>query len=41
MSNLKYWIWLSLRKGLAGENTERVLERFGTPELAHAADEEA
>lgn len=41
MSNLKYWIWLSLRKGLAGENTERVLAHFGKPELVHAADEEA
>lgn len=41
MSNLKYWIWLSLRKGLAGENAERVLEHFGTPELVHAADEKA
>ena len=41
MSNLKHWIWLSLRKGLAGQNAVRVLERFGTPELVHAADEEA
>lgn len=41
MSNLKHWIWLSLRKGLAGQSAVRVLERFGTPELVHAADEEA
>ena len=41
MSNLKHWIWLSLRKGLAGQNAVRLLEHFGTPELAHAADEEA
>lgn len=41
MSNLKHWIWLTLRKGLAGQNAVRVLERFGTPELVHAADEEA
>jgi len=41
MSNLKHWIWLSLRKGLAGQNGVRVLEHFGTPELVHAADEEA
>ncbi len=41
MSNLKHWIWLTLRKGLAGQNARRVLERFGTPELVHAADEEA
>ncbi len=41
MSNLKHWIWLSLRKGLAGQNAVRLLEHFGTPELAHAADQEA
>lgn len=41
MSNLKHWIWLTLRKGLAGQNARRVLEHFGTPELVHAADEEA
>lgn len=41
MSNLKHWIWLSLRKGLTGQNCVRVLEHFGTPELVHAADEEA
>lgn len=41
MSNLKHWIWLSLRKGLSGQPAMRVLEHFGTPELVHAADEEA
>ena len=41
MSNLKHWIWLTLRKRLAGQGAVRVLEHFGTPELAHAADEEA
>lgn len=41
MSNLKHWIWLTQRKGLAGQNAIRVLEHFGTPELVHAADEEA
>ena len=41
MSNLKHWIWLTQRKGLAGQNAVRVLERFGSPELVHAADEEA
>ena len=29
MSNLKHWIWLSLRKGLTGQNCVRVLEHFG------------
>lgn len=41
MSNLKHWIWLTLRKGLAGQNAVRVLEHFGAPELVHAADAEA
>ncbi|MBD5134062.1 MAG: DNA-protecting protein DprA [Clostridiales bacterium] len=41
MSNLKHWIWLTQRKGLAGQSAIRVLEYFGTPELVHAADEEA
>lgn len=41
MSNLKHWIWLTQRKGLAGQNAVRVLEHFGSPELVHAADEEA
>ena len=41
MSNLKHWIWLTQRKGLAGQSAIRVLEHFGTPELVHAADEEA
>lgn len=37
MSNLKYWLWLSTRKGLAGVNMERVLEHFGTPQGAYFA----
>lgn len=37
MSNLKYWVWLSTRKGLAGVNMERVLEHFGTPQGAYFA----
>lgn len=41
MSNLKHWIWLTQRKGLGGQNAVRVLKHFGTPEQAHAADEEA
>lgn len=41
MSNLRHWIWLSQRKGLAGQGVIRVLEHFGSPELVHAADEEA
>lgn len=38
MSNLKHWIWLTHRKGLAGQNAVRVLEHFGTPEQACFAD---
>lgn len=38
MSNLKYWLWLTQRKGLAGQNAQRVLEHFGSPESAYFAD---
>ncbi len=38
MSNLKYWVWLSRCKGLAGQNCVRVLEHFGSPEHAYYAD---
>ena len=38
MSNLKHWIWLTQRRGLAGQAAVRVLERFGSPEQAYAAD---
>ena len=40
MSNLKYWIWLSGRKGLAGQNGMRVLNHFGSPERAYFSDAE-
>lgn len=38
MSNLKYWLWLAGRKGLAGQNGMRVLNYFGSPERAYFAD---
>lgn len=38
MSNLKHWIWLTQRRGLAGQAVMRVLERFGSPEQVYAAD---
>ena len=38
MSNLKHWIWLTQRKGIAGQTTVRILEHFGSPEQIHAAD---
>ena len=38
MANLKYWLWLAERKGLAGQNMVRVLEHFGTPEHVYFSD---
>ena len=38
MSNLKHWIWLTQRKGIAGQAAVQILERFGSPEQVHAAD---
>lgn len=38
MSALKYWLWLSARKGLKPEQAFRLLECFGTPEGAYFAD---
>lgn len=40
MSNLKYWLWLAGRKGLAGQNVMRVLNHFGSPEQIYFADAE-
>lgn len=41
MSNLKYWLWLTRRRGLPGPDQLRVLEHFGSPEGAYFADEGA
>ena len=41
MSNLKHWIWLTQRKGIAGQAAVQLLERFGSPEQVHAADRAA
>lgn len=38
MANLKYWLWLSERKGLTGQLAIQVLEHFGSPESAYFAD---
>ncbi len=38
MSNLKYWLWLSDRKGLTGQFAIQVLEHFGSPESVYFAD---
>lgn len=40
MSNLKYWLWLTGRKGLAGQNGMRVLNHFGSPERVYFSDPE-
>ncbi len=41
MSNLKYWIWLTQRRGLLGQEAVRVLDHFGAPEQVFFADEKA
>lgn len=38
MSSLKYWLWLTTRKGLSNVGIFGVLDHFGTPEAAHFAD---
>ena len=40
MSNLKYWLWLSGRKGVAGQVGIRVLNHFGSPERVFFSDPE-
>ena len=37
MSHLKYWMWLSTRKGRAGVSMQRVLDHFGGPEQVYYA----
>lgn len=38
MASLKYWLWLTTRRGLGAKSAQRVLERFGTPEGTFFAD---
>ena len=40
MASLKYWIWLSTRKGVGVQGMHAVLDYFGTPEWAFFADPE-
>ena len=40
MAALKYWIWLTTRRGLTPLQTFRLLDHFGTPEAAYFADRE-
>ena len=39
MANQKYWIWLTTRNGLAGQQLMEVYRHFGSPERAYFADE--
>lgn len=39
MANLKYFLWLTTRKGLQSEDANRIIAHFGTPEGAYFADE--
>ncbi|SBW06778.1 DNA protecting protein DprA [uncultured Eubacteriales bacterium] len=38
MATLKYWLWLTTRRGLSAKDAFSVLGRFGTPEAAYFAD---
>lgn len=38
MASLKYWLWLTTRKGLSNVGMLGLLNHFGTPEAAHFAD---
>lgn len=38
---LKYWLWLTTRRGLGNKGALAVLRHFGTPEAAFYADEQA
>lgn len=40
MATLKYWLWLSCRKGLGTLGGIRLLDHFGTPEAVYFADGE-
>lgn len=38
MASLKYWLWLTTRRGISNQGVFQLLEHFGTPEAAHFAD---
>ena len=40
MANLKYFLWLTTRKGLQPEDPGTFLSHFGTPEAVYFAPEE-
>ena len=39
MSELKYWLWLSLRRGIPRTDILALLEHFGSPENIYFAGE--
>ena len=39
MAELKYWLWLTSRKGMDSVRALKLLERFVTPEQVYYADE--
>lgn len=41
MSTIRHWLWLSTRGSAPGMYAARLLERFGSPEAAYFAPEEA
>ena len=38
MADLKYWLWLTTRKGMSAARVLAVLDHFVTPERAYYAD---
>ena len=40
MSELQYWLWLTLKKGLKNQKITALLEYFGKPEAVYIADKE-
>ena len=40
MADLKYWLWLTTRKGLGPAGALEVLDCFSTPERAYYAEKE-
>lgn len=39
MASVKYWLWLSTRRGVSNVDVSALLDRFGTPEAAYFADD--
>ena len=40
MADLKYWLWLTQRRGLEGRQRTELLRRLGSPESIYFADGE-